>query len=360
MQDSHGTSVPTGQNVFTADGIRAVIVGLGAMGCGIARLLLERGVEIVAAADTDPAKEGRDLGEILELGEKTGVAVGTVEEAAGAAAEIALLATSSFVREVRPEILRLVASGKNVISIAEEMAYPQAADPETAAELDAAAGDRGVTILGTGINPGFVLDTLILALTGPCTKVDAVKARRVNDLSPFGATVMATQGVGVPPEAFRQGVGEGRITGHIGFRQSVRMVADALGWKLDEIAETREPIVSTVVRETPRIRVDPGMVAGCNHTARGIVAGRAVITLEHPQQVSPHLEGVETGDYIRIEGVPQAVDMVISPEIPGGVGTTAMAVNMIPHVLAAPPGLTSMLDLPLPRAWSGDSVPDLG
>lgn len=330
---------------------RVIVVGLGAMGSGIARLLLDKkGIEIAAAAASRKEKQGKDLGEILGLGHKTGVITTSPDEAFSVDADIVIQATTSFAREACPEILEYARSGKNVISIAEEMSYPHIVEPELAASIDQAARNSGVTILGTGINPGFILDTLILTLTAPFQRVLSIKASRINDLSPFGHGVMKTQGVGTSPEEFEKGLNEGRITGHIGFQQSVHMIADALGWDLDEVVETREPIISSVSRETPHVKIGPGMVAGCNHTAKGMVGGEPVIWLEHPQQVHPHLEGVETGDYIDIKGETSSLSMVIKPEIPGGIGTISMAVNMIPHVLNAPPGLLSMLDMPFPRA----------
>ena len=160
---------------------------------------------------------------------------------------------------------------------------------------------------------------------------------------------MKTQGVGTTVSQFEKGVRDGTITGHIGFKQSIRMIADALGWELDSITENREPIVTNVPRETPYIKIGPGMVAGCNHKAYGFRNGEAVITLEHPQQVHPSLADVCTGDYIEITSTATTIKMAITPEIPGGHGTIAMAVNMIPHVITASPGLKTMLDLPFPR-----------
>ncbi|WDU84324.1 hypothetical protein PWK10_08620 [Caloramator sp. Dgby_cultured_2] len=164
---------------------------------------------------------------------------------------------------------------------------------------------------------------------------------------------MRTQGVGTPPEEFEKGIKEGTIVGHIGFQQSIPMIADALGIEIDEVVETREPIISSVYRETPHVKVEPGMVAGCKHIAYGKKNGEVVITLEHPQQIHPHLEGVETGDYIWIEGDPN-LSLSIKPETPGGIGTIAVAVNMIPHVINSEPGLKSMIDMPLPHALMAD------
>jgi 4-hydroxy-tetrahydrodipicolinate reductase len=165
--------------------------------------------------------------------------------------------------------------------------------------------------------------------------------------------VLRTQGVGLRPDAFAAGLADGSVVGHVGFPESIAMIADALGWGISRVVETREPIVSTVRRETPFVVVEPGDVAGCLHTATGYLGDRAVISLVHPQQVRPELEGVPTGDTIEITGVPD-VRLAGTPEIPGGIATTALAVNMIPRVLAAPAGLVTMADLPVPAAIEGD------
>jgi 2,4-diaminopentanoate dehydrogenase len=196
------------------------------------------------------------------------------------------------------------------------------------------------------------MDALVIALSGVCQRIDKIEAKRVNDLSPFGPTVMATQGVGVSPEAFRRGVEAGTIAGHIGFPQSIRLIARALGWKLERVEEEKEPIIAQTCRETPHVKVEPGMVAGCNHRAYGYAGGKVVIALFHPQQVRPEAEGIKTGDYIQIDGVP-SLKLEIRPEIPGGLGTMALAVNMIPMILDCDPGLKTLSDLPSPAAWLG-------
>lgn len=336
--------------------IKVVQWGLGAMGGGMARLTLEKtGVELVGAIDKDPAKIGKDLGEVLEIGRKTGVLVSSDPGAVlrKGQVDVTIIATGSFTREVYPLIEQAAKAGSNVVCIAEQMAFPAAQEPELAAKIDRLAHENEVTIVGTGINPGFVLDTLIIALTGVCLDVKKIRAARINDLSPFGPTVMRTQGVGTTPDEFARGLKDGSIVGHIGFEESLHMIAAALGWKLDEIKQTREPIISKVYRETKYVKVQPGNVAGCRHIAHGYMNGQVVIELEHPQQVLPKLEGVDTGDYIWIEGQP-AVNLAIRPEIPGGLGTIAMAVNVIPNVIAAAPGLVSMKDLPVPAAVMGD------
>ena len=333
--------------------VRVLIWGLGAMGSGMARMLLSmENVRVVAAIARRSEKAGRDLGEIAGLS-PVGVKVTTdPEEAFHSKPDLALIATHSSVKEVAPQIKHALKEHADVITIAEEMAYPWAASEELSNEIDRLARKQGNTVLGTGINPGFILDTLIIALTGICREVRHIHGKRVNNLAPFGPTVMRTQGVGVAPEEFAAGLESGEIVGHIGFRQSVMLISKALGWEIDDIVEEREPIVSRVERKTKYVTVAPGNVAGCRHTARAYRGGKELIFLEHPQQVCPEDEDINTGDYIAIDGDPP-VKMAIEPEIPGGIGTIAIAVNMIPLVINGPRGLVTMADLPVPRGLPG-------
>jgi 2,4-diaminopentanoate dehydrogenase len=195
---------------------------------------------------------------------------------------------------------------------------------------------------------------LVITLSGVCSEVQSITAKRVNDLLPYGPTVLASQGVGLTPMPFEQGLEDGTVVGHIGFVQSIHMIAATLGWEIDYIEQTREPIITQTSRATPFIKIEPGQVAGCLHTATAYRKGKPAITLVHPQQVAPQLDGLETGDSIEITGSPN-VRLAGSPEIPGGQGTAALAVNMIPRVLSAEAGLYSMADLPVPAAMLGDA-----
>ncbi len=336
--------------------VRVVLWGLGAMGGGIGRALAGRqGVQLVGGIAGRPEREGQDLGQVLGLEQPLDVACGTDAETVlrQAAGRMLMHATRSTVAEVEQEILLALDLGYDVISIAEEMAYPAASGGAAAARIHRRALERGRTVLGTGINPGFILDSLILALTAACLEVSSIHARRVNNLAPFGPTVMRSQGVGTTPEEFERGLESGEIVGHVGFPESIRLVAGALGWQVERIEQSREPIIATRQRRGQHITVPAGRVAGCNHTARCYVEGRPVLIMEHPQQIEPEAEGTDTGDFISIKGTPD-IDMAIRPEIPGGLGTIALACNMLVAVLKAPPGLTTMPQLPLPRALPAD------
>jgi hypothetical protein len=338
--------------------IRVLQWGLGAMGSGMARLMLEKpGLQIVAAVDGRPDYAGKELGEVLGIGKHLGVTVTNKPETVldRQKVDVVTLATTSWAKDQMPDLRKILGAGINCITIAEEMADPAAQNPLLAAEIDALAKENGVSVLGTGVNPGFVLDLLIVTLSGGCHSVERIEASRVNDLSPYGPTVMKSQGVGTTPEVFQAGVADGSIVGHVGFPESIHLISEALGLGVDRIEQSREPIISTVYRETPHVKVQPGMVAGCAHTGIGFRGNKEVIRLVHPQQIHPQLESQDTGDTIHIFGSPE-VHMAIKPEIAGGKATIGIAVNMIPHVIQATPGLKRMIDLPAPAALMGESA----
>ncbi len=340
-----------------ADRIRVLILGTGKMGSGISRLVHDkRGLELVGAFARRPERGGQDLGTLIGLGQNIHIPISNdlaqiVEQTKP---HVAIQATCSRLGDALGEITILLRHQVNVISIAEEMAYPACTSATIAQELDVLATEKGVVLLGTGVNPGFVLDLLVIALSGVCSQIQYIRAKRVNDLSPYGPTVLDAQGVGLTPDTFSQGLKSGKVAGHFGFRESIAMISNTLGWEIEHVEETREPIISRVRRTTPFVTVEPGWVAGCHHTAVAYCEGKPVITLVHPQQVHPHFEGIDTGDWIEIEGTPD-LSLSGSPEIPGGMATTALAVNMIPRVLNAAPGLHSMADLPVPAAILGDA-----
>ncbi len=338
--------------------IRVAIWGFGAMGGGIAKVLLEKtGVEITGVCDLHPQRVGKSIYALLnaERGDRPDVLVTDDIDAAlpERGADVCIVATDSFTRDVYPKLLRVLQRGVNVISTAEEMSYPFAKEPLLAKEIDRVARENGVTALGTGINPGLMMDLLAICLTGCMTNVEKVTCKRVNSLSPFGPLVMQEQGVGLTLRAFEEGVRNEEIAGHVGFAESVGMISKALGWKLDYFDQQMEPILTTVDRKSPYGFAKKGNVAGVNMTGQGYVDGEVKIDMIHPQQIEPELGGTHTGDYITLEGTPP-VNMTIQPEVNGGIGTIAMCVNMIPHVINARAGLKTMIDLPVPHAIMGD------
>lgn len=340
------------------ENVKVAIWGFGAMGSGMAKMLLKKkGIEIVGVCDMHPDRVGKDIHEVLGVERKEHKPViinGNIEEVlTEKCCDVVLCATDSYTKEAFPRLKFCLEKKVNVISTAEEMSFPKAQNPELAAELDRIAKENGVSILGTGINPGHIMDLLVIVMTGCMVDVEHIEAKRVNSLSPFGPTVMHEQGVGFTVENFMKGVEDGTMAGHVGFHESVGMIGEALGWKIEKFEQQMKPIVTDIDRKSPYGFAKAGDVAGVNMTGQGYVDGEVKIDMIHPQQIEPEMVGVSTGDYVTIQGTPP-IHLANTPEVEGGLGTIAMCVNMIPQVINATPGLKTMIDLPVPHAIMGD------
>ncbi len=338
------------------ENVKVIIWGLGAMGGGMADMLLKKkGVDIVGAVGRG-AKIGKSMYDYIqtEKGDRPDVLIGSPEDVIKkGAADVVLCCTDSFTKVAFDRLKFVLEQGINVVSSAEEMAYPMAQEPELAKQLDEIAKANGVSIIGTGINPGLIMDLLVVTMTGCCEEVEHIVSRRVNSLSPFGPAVMKEQGIGITKEEFEEGVKTGHLSGHVGFHESIRMIGDAIGWPVEKITTSMDPIMTDVDRKSPYGFAAAGNVAGVAMKGSGYVDGELKIEMDHPQQIEPEQVGVSTGDYVIIKGTPN-INMVNSPEVPGGVGTIAMCVNTIPHIINARPGLHTMIDLPVPRVIMGD------
>ncbi len=338
--------------------VKVAIWGFGAMGSGMARMLLDKpGFDLVGVCDNYPAIIGKSVFTLLGCQNPYPhdclVEPEIVPILDRNRPDVVLLATDSFTKTAFPKIKLLLEHQVDVISTAEEMAYPQAANPELAREIDRLAKKHGQTVLGTGVNPGMMMDLLAIALSGVMTRVKGFEIARINSLSPFGKTVMEEQGVGLDPMDFDRKCQAGEIAGHVGFKESTMMIADAIGLDVMEFNQTMAPIITDIDRKSPHGFAKAGDVCGVDMRAKAVLAEGMSIAMHHPQQIEPQLGGVATGDYIKIKGTPE-INMAITPEVEGGLGTIAICVNMIPHVINARPGLKTMIDLPVPRAIVGD------
>ena len=336
--------------------VKVIIWGLGAMGGGMADMLLQKkGVEIVGVAGRG-AKIGTSMYDYIktERGDRPDVLIQAAEDIIKpGAADVVLLCTDSFTKNAFPRLKFIMEQGINVITSAEEMAYPKAQSPELAEELDKIAKANGVSCLGTGINPGHIMDMLVLVMTGCMVDVEHILSRRVNSLSPFGPVVMEEQGIGISVEEFKERKANGTMSGHVGFAESVGMIAEGMGLSVKEFKQDMNPITTDVDRKSPYGFAAAGSCAGVAMEADATLSNGMKVRMEHPQQIEPEQVGVTTGDYVIIKGTP-SVNMLNTPEVEGGLGTIAMCVNMIPHIINAKPGLHSMITLPIPRAIMGD------
>jgi 4-hydroxy-tetrahydrodipicolinate reductase len=314
---------------------KVVVVGLGPIGREIARALAGRAqAEVVGAAD--PAHAGADLGELVGMG-RSGVAVAAsaAEAYARAGGQVAILCTTSRLVSIAPQVEEALAAGYAVVSTCEELASPSRIDAALAAAIDRSARARGKVVLGTGVNPGLVMDRLPLALAQACVAVERVHVRRVVDAAKRRGPLRAKVGAGLAPDEFRAGVAAGKL-GHVGLGESISLIARGLGFELESIRETVEPVVAA------RSGIEPGRVAGVHQVAKGLSRGEARVTLDLEMSVGapdPH-------DRVQILGDPP-MDVIVQGGTQGDRGTVGTVVNAIPHVVSGPPGLRTVAELPL-------------
>jgi len=322
--------------------LRVLAVGLGPIGRAAAELALGKAsIELVGAVDLDPAKQGRDLGELLGRQEPVGIAVAGE---LGAAVErlrpqAALLCTSSFLQDVRADVELLARAGVHVVSPCEELLMPDYQHPEIAAELDRAALEGGAAVVGTGVNPGFVLDLLPIVLSGACRSVRRTRGRGIVDASTRREPLQRKVGAGLTVEEFGERLRGGRM-GHQGMRESVALLDRALGLALDSISQSVEPVLAERRAVTDYLVVEPGQVAGVKNVGLGRREGETIVELDLRMYV-----GARTPrDEVEIDGEPP-LRLAIEGGVPGDVATAAILVNALPRVAEARAGLRTILDL---------------
>jgi len=326
-----------------ANSIQVLQYGLGPIGAAALRIVAERpALRVVGAVDVDPEKVGRDVGEVVGLGRALDV---TVDGDAAQALQrlrpdVVVHCTGSSLEVVMPQLREIVAAGASIVSTCEELSYPWARQGTLAAELDALARERGVAVLGTGVNPGFVMDLLPLVLSGVTSRVRAIHVRRVVDASARRGPLQRKIGAGITSADFKQRADRGAM-GHVGLRESLHMVAAGLGWEVRDVTDTLEPVLAETEITTAHVRVRPGNVAGVHEVARGTTLSGKSVELD----LAMYVGAPDPRDEVVIDGEPR-IHMVIHGGIFGDTATAAIVANAIPIVRTATPGLRTMCELP--------------
>jgi 4-hydroxy-tetrahydrodipicolinate reductase len=330
--------------------ISVMFYGLGPIGAAVARLVANRkGFRIAGGIDVDPTKAGRDLGEVIGLGKKLKARVS--DDAAGALKrakpDVVVLCTSSSLRTVMPQIEGVLKRKIPIVSTTEELSYPVGKNRALARKIDALARKAKVAVLGTGVNPGFVMDALPIALTGVCERVDAIRIDRVQDARVRRLPFQQKIGSGLTTDQFQKKVDDQSVR-HVGLAESVTMIADAFGWKLDKVTDEIKPKIADQTVESEFLAVDPGYVCGIVQDGIGWKGGKPIITLH----MEAYLGAPESFDSVTIDGNPR-IQQKIAGGVHGDIATASITVNSIPKVLNAPPGLRTMRDMVLPSWYGG-------
>jgi 4-hydroxy-tetrahydrodipicolinate reductase len=309
--------------------------GIGPIGAEIARLLLTKNwIRVVSAVDVDPNKIGKDLGDVIGLGRAAGIRV--TPDLQGKPA-VVCHSTGSRLRDVAPQLRALLEAGCHVVSTCEELSFPL--DAELREELQQVARTNNVTLLGTGVNPGFVMDKLPLTITSVCQEIQSVEIIRIQNASTRREPLQRKVGAGMTTDEFRAAVAAGKIK-HMGLKESLMMVGNGLGVEFDSVSDERiEPIVAPREIVTQYLKVAPGQVAGVHQTIEG--RGRINVSLELRMYVGA--EDV-AADRVIVHGTPD-VELEVKGGIHGDRATAAMVVNAIPRVVSARPGVLTMDDI---------------
>jgi hypothetical protein len=330
--------------------IRVLHYGLGPIGALVARQLVARdGFRIVGAVDVDPAKVGHDLGEIagVERPMRVKVDPDAAKAIKQSKPDVVVLCTSSSVKSVMPQIVDVLKAKVALVTTTEELSYPVKRNAAMAKRVDAMARRAKVAVLSTGVNPGFAMDALPIALTAVCERVESVTVTRVQDARTRRLSFQQKIGAGLTPQQFDREVARGAVR-HVGLAESIAMIADALGWQLDRVTDELSPKIAEAAVSSEFLAVDPGDVSGLVQEGVAYRHGTAVITLH----MEAYLGAPESYDSTVIEGSPR-LTLKIPGGVPGDIATAAIIINSIPKVLAAPPGLQTMRSMPLPSYYGG-------
>lgn len=324
--------------------VRVLHYGLGEIGQAVVRQVAARpGFRSVGAIDIDPAKTGRDLGELAGgRALKVKVAADPRKAIRAGKPDIVVLCTHSSMRDIWPQVEGILNLRVPIISTTEELVYPTGSNVRIARRIHALAKKKKVPVVATGVNPGFTMDALPIALTAICERVDAVRVERVQDARVRRLAFQQKIGAGLTREQFLRKVDEG-VVRHVGLAESMAMIADALGWKLDRFTDDIQPRIANETVTSEFIAVDPGYVCGIVQDGRGYRDGKEVIHLH----MEAYLGAPGPYDAITIDGSPR-IQHKTHGGIHGDLATASIVVNSIPKTLAASPGLHTMRDLPLP------------
>ncbi|MEE9231614.1 MAG: dihydrodipicolinate reductase [Acidobacteriota bacterium] len=311
---------------------RIVLYGAGSIGCALAKEVLRRGgTRIVGVLDTDPQKEGVDLGALLGVGPlRVRVSPSPKQVLRRGVADLVLHATSSRLESVVPQIEPALEAGLPVLSTCEELSYPYLNQRPLADRLSRLARLHGVSVMAAGVNPGFVMDKLPMTLLAVCREVRRVHVKRIVDASKRRRSFRLKIGAGMSPAQFEDARREGRI-GHVGLEESAGLIAAAAGFRLDRLQRCLKPILTSRGRK----------VNGLSQSLRAYQGRREVIRLEMKMQMG----GVRSLDSVRVEGKP-SFEVRIAGGIHGDEGTVGVIVNAIPSLLAAPAGLHTVAEIP--------------
>ena len=325
----------------TMKNINILQIGIGPLGIKAAQFIEQRnGLKTIAAVDKSPSLVGRDLGEVCGS-VKSGVLIKSsiAEAIKKKKPDVAVLTTVSDMQRIVPQIEEILAHGIPVVSTCEELSFPWKTTPRLAKRLDEAANAAGVAVLGTGVNPGYLMDALPTFLTAVCQDVKSVTVKRFQNAQFRRIPFQKKIGAGLSLADFQGKIADGSLR-HVGLTESIHLIASRMGWKLDRTEDLISPVVAKQKIETEAMTIPKGHATGVRQEGNGYMNGEAKIRLIFQATVGEK----ESYDEVIIEGTPNLRSKV-ECGVNGDVATCAITLNAIPQLLRSKPGLQTMVDI---------------
>jgi 4-hydroxy-tetrahydrodipicolinate reductase len=307
--------------------VRIALVGFGAIGSAIAAHCLEKKHDLLVVVDSSPAKAGKTLRELSGLNSDVRV-MQSLNEVPLDDIQVTIFATSSKLGDIVGDLEYVLRKGIRVVSTCEELAFPAWANSEDAVRLDGIAKQNGTTVVGVGVNPGFVMDWVPAVVASASKNPTEIRVKRSVNVGRRRKQLQAKMGVGLTRARFEKGLQDGTI-GHVGLVESLQLVAASLGREATDVTWTIHPVLGA-----------EDYVTGATQTAEGI-AGACKIRLELEMTISS-----SDFDLIEVNGDPH-IKVRFENGVFGDSATVALTVNAAERVMRARAGLVTILELPL-------------
>ena len=310
--------------------INILQLGFGPIGQTIVHMINKRqSANLLAIVDVDPNLQGQAIDQVE-------ITADLSKALSAHRIDVAVVATTSNMGLLIQQITPLLQAGIAVVTTCEELAYPWQQSPTEAHQLDQMARDHHTVVLGTGVNPGFLMDYLPVVATGLCERVDRIIVERIQDTATRRIPFQKKMGVGLTVAEHQARIADNSIR-HVGLPESLQLVAAKLGWELTEFSDTIEPVVD---------ETNASEVIGTQQVAAGFIGDEEKIRLLfRASQNEP-----TPCDRIEVVGEP-SFELRFSPPINGDIATAAIIVNAIPTVLQLAPGLRTMVDVTHLANW---------
>ncbi|MEQ9308796.1 MAG: hypothetical protein RLN90_05025 [Balneolaceae bacterium] len=326
--------------------INVLQMGLGPLGQQIGKYIADKNeVQTIAAVDVNPDLTGKDYGSLLHSKDSGITITKTIKDALSgldSKPDVAIITTVSSISKLISQVEEVAQFGLPIVSTCEELAFPWEEHPEASKAIDDICKKYGVACLGTGVNPGFLMDYLPSVLSSICKEVEMITVERFQDATPRRIPFQKKIGAGLDLEAFKAKEAEGTLR-HVGLKESVYLLASSTGFKLDKVTEDLNPVISEKDIKIPSMDIKKGDARGVEQISHGYQNGALRIKMHFKAAIGEE----RSFDRVTVKGIPSFTSE-IDGGINGDIATCAITINAIKSVLKAPSGLHTMATVSVP------------